>query len=187
MLPIGEAERVAEQLLGPYTADEHSKRRQVVREARLNRAYLDPAASLPERVDPDAGKRKRVRGSEELELGGPVSAVPLRAVGVGVAGEIAVGAPGPLPRKVSRAPDDPQEGSGSAGSSAASLAVRPRAGVAEAVAGSFAIASMALEEGSGGTPSQVYGRGTEDTRVEPRVVGGSAIRKIRSPFCRCVP
>ena len=58
----------------------------------------------------------------------------------------------------------------------------PHAAVAEVTVGSFAIASMALEEGSGGTPSQVYGRGTEDTRVEARVIGGNAIRKIRSPF-----
>ena len=178
MLPIGEAKRVAEQLLGPYTADEHSKRRVVVREARLNRAYVDPALQPAERADPDAGKKKRVRGLEELETGGPISAVPLRAIGVAVPGEVALGAPGPPPRKASRVVGEQPEASGSASSSAASLAVSRRAGVAEVAAGSFAIASMALEEGSGGTPSRVYGRGTEDTRVENRVVGARTSRKL---------
>ena len=171
MLPVDEAERAAEQLLGPYTADEHSKRRVVVREARLNRAYVDPALQPAERADPDAGKKKRVRGPEELEAGGPIRAVPLRAVGVGVAGEVAVGAPGPPPRKTSRVSAGPLEAVVSASSSAASLAVSPRAGVGQVAAGSFAIASLALDEESGGTPSHVYGRGTEDTRVEDRVDG----------------
>ena len=152
VLPVDEAERAAEQLLGPYTADEHSKRRVVVREARLNRAYVDPALQPAERADPDAGKKKRVRGPEELETGGPISAVPLRAVGVCVAGEVAVGAPGPPPRKTSRVPVGPLEAVGSASSSAASLAVSPRAGVGQMAAGSFAIASLNLDEVSGGLP-----------------------------------
>ena len=174
MLPVDEAERAAEQLLGPYTADEHSKRRVVVREARLNRAYVDPALQPAERADPDAGKKKRVRGPEELETGGPISAVPLRAVGVCVAGEVAVGAPGPPPRKTSRVPVGPLEAVGSASSSAASLAVSPRAGVGQTAAGSFAIASLNLEEVSGGTPSEVYACRTDDTRVEARVDGADA-------------
>ena len=142
----------------------------MVREARLNRAYVDPALQPAERADPDAGKRKRARGPEELEAGGPIPAVPLRAVGVGVAGEVAVGAPGPPPRKTSRVSSVPLEAVVSASSSAASPAASPRAGAGQAAAGSFAIASFALDE-SGGTPSQVNGSGTEDTRVEDRIDG----------------
>ena len=123
VLSIGEAERTAEQLLGPYTADEHSKRKLVVRETRLNRAYLGSDAQLVERADPDAGKRKRVRGPEELESGGPISTVPLRAVGTGVAGEIAFGAPGPPPMKLLRVPAELKGAGGSASSSAGSQTV----------------------------------------------------------------
>ena len=89
MLPLTEAERIAEQLLGPYTGEEHSKRANAVHDRRLNRAYRDPATRLSECPDPDAGKRKRARGPEELEGSGPISAIPLRAFGgasVGKAG-----------------------------------------------------------------------------------------------------
>lgn len=53
----------------------------VVREPCLNRAYVDPAIRLGECPDPDAGKKKRARMLEELEVPGPISVVPLRAVG----------------------------------------------------------------------------------------------------------
>ena len=76
--PIGEASRAAEVLLGPYTADEHGRRGVVVREARLNRAY-NASVQLPERVDPDDGKKKRVRAAE-VEGVGPIAAPPLRSV-----------------------------------------------------------------------------------------------------------
>ena len=76
--PLGEASRAAEVLLGPYTADEHGRRGVVVREARLNRAY-DASVHLPERVDPDEGKKKRVR-APEVEVAGPIAAPPLRSV-----------------------------------------------------------------------------------------------------------
>ena len=75
---LAEATRAAEVLLGPYTGDEHARRRVVVRDPRLNRAY-DASVSLPERADPDAGKKKRAR-APELEVGGPIPAPPLWAV-----------------------------------------------------------------------------------------------------------
>lgn len=166
VLPIDEAERAAEQLLGPYTAEEHAKWGQVVGEHRLNRAYTDPSVQPADRLDPDAGKRKRVRGPDELEASGPIPAVPLRAVGAGGSGAIVEGAPGCAAKRLCAAPGTVREtGSPSAGSVAGSVAVDARAGVA---ARSFGVASFAPEEVSGGTPSQVYGRGTEDTRVEGR-------------------
>ena len=64
--------------MGPYTADEHGRRGVVVREARLNRAY-DASVHLPERVDPDEGKKKRAR-APEVEVAGPIAAPPLRSV-----------------------------------------------------------------------------------------------------------
>ena len=78
VLRITEAERAAEVLLGPYTAEEHAKRHLVVRDRRLNRAY-EASVILPERVNPDAGKKKRSR-VPEVELGGPIAAQPIRAV-----------------------------------------------------------------------------------------------------------
>ena len=170
MLSIDEAERAAEQLLGPYTAEEHAKRGQVVREPRLNRAYADPSVRLAERPDPDAGKKKRVRGHDELETLGPIRVVPLRAVGAdGAGGSSAVveGMAGPSVKRVAVVPEvSPGASSSSASSSTESLAIAPRR---EVVASSFGIPSFALEEVSGGTPSQVYGRGSADTRVEERV------------------
>ena len=50
----------------------------VVREARLNRAY-DASVHLPERADPDDGKKKRAR-APEVEVAGPIAAPPLRSV-----------------------------------------------------------------------------------------------------------
>lgn len=76
--PITEAARAAEVLLGPYTGDEHARRGVVVREPRLNRAY-DGSVVLPERADPDEGKRKRARAAE-VEVAGPIAAPPLRSV-----------------------------------------------------------------------------------------------------------
>ena len=76
----------------------------MVREPRLNHAYMDPAVRLEERVDPDAGKKKRVRGPEELEAGGPISAVPLRTTGVdgpGQTSRVAEGATVPPLKRVS--------------------------------------------------------------------------------------
>ena len=76
VVPITEAARAAEVLLGPYTGDEHSKRIMVVRDARLNRAY-DASVRLAERVDPDAGKRKRSHVLEATGTG-PLVVAPLR-------------------------------------------------------------------------------------------------------------
>lgn len=45
----------------------------------------------------------------------------------------------------------------------------------EEVASSFAIASLPLEESSGGTPLQVYGWGFEDTEAVPRTLGHDVI------------
>lgn len=78
VLPISEAARTAEVLLGPYTGEEHSRRHLVVRDRRLNRAY-NASVNLPKRVDPDAGKKKRSR-VPEVELGGPIAVKPLCAV-----------------------------------------------------------------------------------------------------------
>ena len=168
MLSIDEAERAAEQLLGPYTGEEHAKRGQVVREPRLNRAYADPSVRLVERPDPDAGKKKRVRGPDELETLGPIRVAPLRAIGADGAGGSSAGleVAGPAAKKMAVAPEVPQgASSSSASSSAESLAIAPRG---EVVASSFGIASFAPEEVSGGTPSEAYGRGSADTRVEER-------------------
>ena len=166
VLPIDEAERAAEHLLGPYTAEEHAKWGQVVGEHRLNRAYTDPSVQPADRLDPDAGKRKRVRGPDELETPGPIRAVPLRAVGAGGSGALVEEASGSLAKRLAPAPGTAREtGSPSASCVAELVAVDARAGVA---ARSFGVASFAPEEVSGGTPSQVYGRGTEDTRVEDR-------------------
>lgn len=112
-----------------------------MREPCLNRAYVDPVVRLVERPDPDAGKKKWVRGPEELEGPGPISAVPLQAVGatgVDPFGYAGAGATGPA-SKVSRVPAAPQEVSSSTSSSAALLAVAIRAGVAEVVASSFGV------------------------------------------------
>ena len=76
--PITEVVRAAEVLLGPYTGEEHARHRVVVREPRLNRTY-DASDPLPERADPDAGKKKRAR-APEAEVAGPISAAPLRSV-----------------------------------------------------------------------------------------------------------
>ena len=171
VLPLTEAERLAEQLLGPYTGEEHSKRANAVHDRRLNRAYRDPAVRLLERPDPDAGKKKRARGPEELEGTGPISAVPIRAIGgasIGKAGFAAGCSVVPSSKRASREPGAPRQTSSAASSSAGSLAAPVAAPVTEAVASSFGIASMALDDVSGGTPSQVYGDGTEDTVVEPR-------------------
>lgn len=169
VLPIDEAERATEQLLGPYTGEEHVKRGIVVREPSVNRAYMDPVVRLVERANPDAGKKKRVRGLEELEGHRPISAVPLWAVeaaGADRSGHAGEDARGLASKKLPQALGAPQEISISTSSSSAALLVAPRAGVVEVVASSFGIASMPLEELSIGTPSQVYGGRTEDTRVE---------------------
>lgn len=156
VLPIDEAEHAAEQLLGPYTREEHAKQGLVVREPRVNWAYVDPAVRLVERPNPDVGKKKWVRGPKELEGHGPISAVPLRVVGTagadhsGHAGEDAMG---PTSKKVLRALEAPQEVSSSMSSSYAALAVAPRASAVEVVEILFGIASLPLEELSIGTPS----------------------------------
>ena len=140
-----------------------------MREPRLNRAYADPSVRLAERPDPDAGKKKRVRGPDELETPGPLRVAPLRAVGAdraGSSGAVVEGLAGPSAKRVLAAPEVSLGASSSKGSSAGSLGVTlPR----EVVASSFGIAGFGLEDVSGGTPSQVYGRGSTDTRVEERV------------------
>ena len=150
-----------------------------VHEPHLNHAYLDPTVCLLERPDPDAGKKKRVHGPEELESLRSISAVSLRvlgAEGAGPSGQAAGDVAGPALKKVSRGPKVPEVASSASSSSAESVAVVAEAGAMEAVASSFGIASRALEEVSAGTPSQVHGRGTEDTLVDECVDAPAAIR-----------
>lgn len=80
--PIDEVARATELLLGPYSSEEHAKRALVVREPRLNRAYLDPEVRLAERQDPDEGWKKQACVPDEGDAGEPIDAVPLRAVGI---------------------------------------------------------------------------------------------------------
>lgn len=76
VVPIVEASRAAEVLLGPYTPEEHARRGLIVREGRLNRAY-DGSVRLLERADPD-GKKKRAR-PVEVEGTGPIAVSPLNS------------------------------------------------------------------------------------------------------------
>lgn len=85
MMPIDEAARAMEQLLGPYTGEEHAKRGLVVRESRLNRAYL--VVLLAEHLDPDEGRKKQGQVPEELDAPGPIDVRPLRSVGTGNTGD----------------------------------------------------------------------------------------------------
>lgn len=156
VLPINEVERVAELFLGPYIGEEHAKWGLVVREARVNRVYMDPLVCLVERSDPDAGKRKQVHGPEDLEGQGPINEMPLRAIGVGGADysrPAGQGEVGLASKRVPRAPKALREVSSPASSSSTTLLVAPRVGATEEVASSFGIASLPLKEVSTGTPS----------------------------------
>lgn len=81
-MPIDEAVRVTEQLLGPYNGEEQAKWGWVVHEARMSRANVD----LAECPNPNAGKKKRTHVPRELEAQGPISAVPLSAIGPDLGG-----------------------------------------------------------------------------------------------------
>lgn len=83
--PLSEAMRVVEQLLGPYTGVEHAKRRRVVRESCLNRAYEDALFHLLERSNPDEAKKKRAC-VPEVEGTNSIVMTPLCAVGTFGAG-----------------------------------------------------------------------------------------------------
>lgn len=72
--------------MGPYTGEEHVKRRLVVREACLNHTYVDPTVYLVERPDLDKGRRKRGRVREECNGAELITAMPLHDVGFGGAG-----------------------------------------------------------------------------------------------------
>lgn len=148
--PIDEAARVAEQLLGPYIGEEHTRQGLVVREPRLNRAFVDPAVRLVERPDPDIGKKNWVRVPEELEAQGLISVVPLRAVGASVTGGSGCAGDDATARtlkKGSCAPGAHPETSSPTSSSSTALPLALGAGAREVVASSFGIASMPLEGG----------------------------------------
>lgn len=116
-----------------------------MREPRVNRAYVDPVVCLAEHPNPNAGRKKWVRGLEELEGPGLINAVPLqviRIIGVDRFGPAGEDATGPASKKVSRATGASQEVSSSMSCSSTTLQVAPWAGAAEVVASSFGIASM---------------------------------------------
>ena len=166
-LPITEAARSAEVLLGPYTADEHSKRMTVVRDRRLNRAY-DASVRLAERVDPDPGKRKRGPGVG-VSGTGPLAVAPLRVVAPSEVGCSSRDAESPgRPSKRLAVSAQRSESSGSSSSSSEERANSPglrdgelgdalgrtNAEVSAAV-GAFNVTRLE-ESDVGSTPSSIY-------------------------------
>lgn len=171
---------VMEQLLGPYTGEEHAKWGLVVRETHLNRAYTDPAFRLAERSDPDEGRKKRAHGPEELDSLGLIDVRPLRSIGAGDAGGPSCARVDSMDRPLKKALQGPVGSSSS--SSGGRLASPPTiTDAAEGVASSFGIASLLLEESLGDTPSQVYRQGSEDTQVVPPTPGHDAIGQSLPP------
>lgn len=84
--PIDKAARSVEQLLGPYTSEEHVKCGLVLWEPRLNNVYVDPTIRLAECPDPDNGRRKWARVPMECNIMQPIIARPLYSVGSGGTG-----------------------------------------------------------------------------------------------------
>lgn len=81
VMPIDKAAHAVEQLLGPYIGEEHAKRG-LVREPRLNRAYIDPAVPLAECPAPDEWRKKQSRVPGELGIPGPIDKGPCDPLGL---------------------------------------------------------------------------------------------------------
>lgn len=71
--------------MSPCIGEEHTKRRLVVREPRLNCAYADPTVRLAECPNPDEGRKKQARVLEECDILGPIATRPLCSIGACVA------------------------------------------------------------------------------------------------------
>lgn len=80
--PIDEAACATEQHLGLYLGEEHAKCRLVVREPRLNRAYVNPDVCLTERQDPNEGMKKRVGLPKGGDAGGRSLRCPCALLGL---------------------------------------------------------------------------------------------------------
>lgn len=175
-MPIIEAARAAELLLGPYTGEDNVKRQLVVREARLNRVYA-LSVRLAERPNPNMGKKKHAHVLEVNRMG-PIVAAPLRDDGPYEEGGPSHAAKDTTRRTAKRVAQGTMEqveragsispSSGGCGASpmecAAVEAVERATVEADKVVGSFAIAHLPIEESSDdSTPSHVYDGGAGDT------------------------
>lgn len=175
-------------LLGPYTGKEHTRRRLVVRDARLNRAY-DALVRLAERPNPDEGKKKHARAIE-VDIRGLIAVVPLCTTGPCEVGGSSRGrgdALRPTAKRVALEPSKQVERAESNSLCSGIHCVLPehhagevvepgvpmRAGgrvatEAASVAGLFVLARLPLDiSSSGGTSSAAYDRGAQDTEIVP--------------------
>lgn len=191
---IAEATRAVEQLLGPYTCEEHAKRGLVVRKAHLNWAYLDPMIRLAERLGPDEGRRKHAH-VPECDGTGPIAAMPLCAIGFdGADGpsraredvaewhakRVAQGTPKWVERARSSSASSGDERASPTEGAVPKAARRVVAGATETEEATclFGIASLLLDESSNdSTSSHVCDGGFKDTCATPPAPQGAICRR----------